>query len=506
VTTKNYLLFVLFLLSGITLSAQKTEEELPPPPNSPCGTHEMSPWLLWFRAHKEELTAGRDVDTTWLYVPVTIHIVGDNAGNGFHPQDLCMRIMCEMNEQYAPAYIRFYLLPGQSFVYHSNSTWNDHDWDGGDDLINSTRIDGRLNAYIVADPAGNCGYSWQDAIVMSRSCSGAGNSTWAHEAGHHFSLPHPFYGWEGEDWDYSQPAPNQFWGQLVEKMDGSNCYDAGDGFCDTPPDYLNYRWPCDTNQLSTVVQHDPNGVPFRSDASLYMSYSYDNCSDRFSPEQIEAMRNNLYTEHSDYLQETQLGTLVPDDVLAQLVAPIDTEIVQYNNFTLNWTPVPNATYYHVQIAILANFQPIVLSTMVHDASSLTVNRNNFPKNSILYWRVRPYNEWDVCPSSTSQIGIFRTRDLSSVTSISNIAELSISPNPVTPGAQTMLTVINDGTTDLQVSIIDATGRLCHTISGRAYDGLENIFDLHTETLQAGTYFARIQTESGSAVKQFVVVE
>ncbi len=79
----------------------------------------------------------------------------------------------------------------------------------------------------------------------------------------------------------------------VEKMDFSNCYDSGDRFCDTRPDYLNYRWACAPDSLSVTVQKDPNGVEFRSDATLYMSYSLDVCSNRFTDEQIEAMRTNF---------------------------------------------------------------------------------------------------------------------------------------------------------------------------------------------------------------------
>ena len=57
----------------------------------------------------------------------------------------------------------------------------------------------------------------------------------------------------------------------VEKMDGSNCHYAADGFCDTSPDYIDYRWPCNDNLESNVTQMDPNGETFQSDGSLFMS-------------------------------------------------------------------------------------------------------------------------------------------------------------------------------------------------------------------------------------------
>jgi hypothetical protein len=487
--------------------AQFTEEEGPYIlPESPCGTTGKTAWLQWYQAHKEAITNGRDVDTTWLYIPVTIHNVTGDNGENYYPINQIMRIICDMNEQFMPARIKYYLHPTEPVIYHANSEWFDHDWDGGADMIQSTRIDDRLNCYIVGNPAGNCGYSWYDAIVMSRGCSGVGNSTWAHEAGHHFSLPHTFFGWEGQNWDYNQAAPLDLGWNETELTDGSNCQNASDGFCDTPPDYLNYRWQCDTNERSFVTQIDPDGVSFKSDATLFMSYSYDACASRFSAEQIEAMRTNINTEHSAYLQTTEWGPLVPDDQQVQLVSPVDSAIVQYNNFTLTWLPVPNATFYHIQVSIFGTFQPVIFSTSVQDVTSVNVQRNNMPKNYTLFWRVTPYNNWDPCFSGYSQMGVFKTRNLSSVSAISDVATVGIAPNPATQGTPTQLTLISTGTTDLQLEVFDATGRLIHRIQDRVYDGSEQVYELNNGAMLSGTYMVRIQTERGTLVKQFVVVD
>ena len=154
---------------------------------NPCGTFEESKWLDYYFEHKHEFLSA---DTPWLYVPITMHVVGNDEGAGYFGQPQILAALCNMNEQYVPAKMQFYLHPTDPFVYHNSTYWYTHDWDGGDDLINSNRLPARLNAFIVDDPAGNCGYSWQQAIVLSKSCSGPKNSTWAHEVGHHFSLPH----------------------------------------------------------------------------------------------------------------------------------------------------------------------------------------------------------------------------------------------------------------------------------------------------------------------------
>ena len=275
-----------------------------------CGTTGKSPWLDWYHANKH--TFPESSDTNWLYVPVTLHIVGTDQGSGYFRLESAIRAVCDLNERFTDSRIRFYLMPGEEVIYLNNTSWYDHDWEGGAELINENKLPGRLNAFIVANPSGACGYSWYDAIVLGKNCSGQENSTWSHEAGHHLSLPHPFYGWEGFEWNYSQPAPATIFGDPVEKLDGSNCQTSGDFFCDTRPDYLNYRWQCNGDQESTVLLHDPNGEEFRADASLIMGYALDNCQSRFTPEQIEAMRWNLNTQHSSYLIADTPGPEIDD--------------------------------------------------------------------------------------------------------------------------------------------------------------------------------------------------
>ena len=112
-----------------------------------------------------------------------------------------------------------------------------------------------------------------------------------HELGHYFGLPHTFSGWEG----YDPEGTDYPWN--VEYVDGSNCESAGDGFCDTPADFIGDRWSCpyDFNRV------DPHGDPYYPDSSLFMSYANDNCVDRFSNEQISSMIYNLLVYRNELL-------------------------------------------------------------------------------------------------------------------------------------------------------------------------------------------------------------
>ncbi len=502
VLTKNSLLSVIFLLVLRALSAQPTNQ---PVPAAWCGTHEYSAWLHWYHDHKNELSTLRDLDTAWLYVPVTIHIVGDDNGSGLYPEGETFRILCEMNEQYAPARIRFYFMPGEPFVYHFKSSWYEHNWDGGYEMITTTKIEDRLNCYIVKDPAGNCGYSWIDAIVMGRGCSGPGNSTWAHEAGHHFSLPHPFFGWEGNAWDFAQPAPPSVGGVPVEKMDSSNCFIAGDRFCDTRPDYLSYRWTCTPDKESTVLQKDPNGVAFRSDATLYMGYALDACTGRFTNEQIEAMRANLYTEHLSYLQASSPEPNLQDDFGISYVSPIDSATEQYNNVWLQWAPVPNAEFYLVEVSNSPFFSVVFFSKLVSGTTAVNATKG-IPNNRTLYWRVRAFSSWDLCTPTTAQApAIFRTRNLSSTNELERLAEITLAPNPVNSGAPMVLSINSSESLDLLLTVSDASGRLCHQNRTFIYPG-DNRLEIPTYQLEAGFYFVSLQTTQGTLVKRLVITQ
>lgn len=477
------------------------------PPADWCGTKEISPWLTdWYSTHRKN-AAQRSADTAWLYAPVTVHIVGNNAGSGYFPTDQAIRAVCEMNGRFEKARIHFYLMPGDPIRYLDNTEWYSHDSDGGRDLITTNKLPNRLNAFVVQDPNGACGYSWLDAIVLGKNCSAAGNSTWSHEAGHHLSLPHPFFGWEGYTHNYAQPAPATIRGRQVEKMDQSNCYDSGDRFCDTRPDYLNYRWFCNGDRESTQLQHDPDGTPFRSDATLIMGYSLDECTARFTEEQIAAMRENLRTQHVSYLQINDRLPQIADDAVVSLLSPIDSQEVQYNKVVLQWAPVENANFYSVEVSRQPNFSIISYRATVYNTTEYA-----YPKpminNNVLYWRVRAYGEDDLCqPNVNLQTGIFRTRNFNAnVTGINELEQLleaEIAPNPIGSALEAVFAIQSASALEVQMQIRDASGRLCSSTPVRLAAG-ENKVPLPTEGLQAGIYAVSLLHAKGSVTKRLAV--
>ena len=483
-------LFIVLVCALGLSSAAQSQALLP---DQWCGNTGKSAWLDWYQANKDLIVDQRGVDTSWLYVPMTIHIVGDNSGNGYYPFDYAARAVCEMNDLYHDAHIRFYLVPGDPVRYLNNSSWYKHQYNQGGQMINQNKLPNRLNAFVVEDPAGNCGYAWKDAIVLGKGCSGSGNITWSHEAGHHLSLPHTFLGWEGESWDFSQPAPATIGNgdYPVEMVNGDNCYFSGDGFCDTKPDYLSNRWFCNNNLESNIKQRDPEGIEFRSDATLIMSYASDECSSRFSPEQIESMRANLYDEHIEYISQPAPFTELDDDLSTTLISPVDSQYVQYNDVTLNWNLVPGASYYVVEVSPVASFSPrVYYQTFFGPVTSTTVTKGLL-NNWTMYWRVRAYNEWDICqPYDNAQVGIFKTKNLTSTNNLERVATAELTPNPVAGGTPAVLTVSSDESMDIALQISDAAGRMVFTQHYRLSGG-ENRLEIPTDGMSAGFYILNL---------------
>jgi hypothetical protein len=493
----------LFVFSVSNLLAQQPLNSL-----GGCGVTGKTAWFQWYIKHKSELLTDieRGSDSTILYVPVTVHIVGRDNGSGFYRLEEAIRCVCEMNEKFASAFIRFYLIPTEPFIYHPNTKWYDHQWDDGADMINSTRLDDRLNVYMVDNPAGNCGYSWQDAIVIGKNCSGAGNTTWSHEAGHHFSLPHPFSGLENTNIDPTQPAPYDLNGSIVELLDGSNCADAGDHFCDTRPDYITDRWSCDDNSESYNTYHDPTGAAFKVDGSLYMSYSSDACQNRFSVEQIEAMRVNLYTEHNLYLQVFEEGPLLADDLQVQLISPIDSASVQFNNVTFNWAAMPGADIYILEVSLSPSFPfTLINKSFFNGATSATITQG-LPNNRLLYWRVKAYSNWDVCqPNDVMQTGVVKTFNLSATNDFERVAYVALTPNPVSGGEYAQLSIESSEAFDALLQITDAAGKRLRTDVVRIDFG-NSVLPIETSNLPAGVYQITLQSNKGVVVKRMAVTE
>lgn len=483
-----YLLLVLFFSFAFAVAQNNTLH--------PCGTKDGK--VSWLRAYQQN-PAGFPRTNDTLYIPLTIHVVGTNEGTGHYPARKVLDAFCTLNNDFKASAIQFFI--EGDINYLNNSSWFDHDYGQGSQMMAFNFVPNTINCYIVDSPAGNCGYSsYNSGVALAQNCVDPGDHTWAHEIGHYLSLPHPFWGWEGYEHNYNQPAPSQIDDAVVERMDGQFCNFAGDGFCDTPPDYLNFRWGCNDQGMSNTIQKDPNGVEFRSDGSLFMSYSVDDCPpSRFSDEQIDAMRANILTEKESFLYNQ---TPLDPPVLTPLVAisPVEDQIVPtYQEVVFAWEPIENATHYLLEVSPMGTFGVIQGRYEVEGNSYVSTDLD---PNRTYYWRVRPYNRRHTC-TDYLEGPRFETGELTAVAEIESISSVNVLPNPSRRGQEVQMVVNASESLDLTVQVNALSGQQLQQFQWQVTPGV-NQRTINADVLPAGIYLLSMQSQRGVMTRKLVV--
>ena len=512
---KQLLLLFGLIMCTLSLSAQEINWK------APCGTPPgKSAWLKKYQANPQAYQRNTD---TIIYVPMTVHLTGTDDGAGHFRLNNVLDALCKLNADFEESNIRFFL--EGDINYLNNSEWFGHETvlEGGEMML-ANNVENTINSYFCSNAAGNCGYNLPYAgIALDHSCAGAFDDTWAHEVGHNLSVQHPFLGWEGgitHDGtmppDFSEPAPTivtydytNFKDSVildtiiidtayVELVDGSNCHIAADGFCDTSPDYLAQRWFCNTDGESPQTQKDPNGESFRSDGTLIMSYSDDPCQSRFTPEQIAAMRANLYNEKPDYLYN-QNPPIEISEAQPILVFPLD-EVVQYNAVQLQWEAIENATGYVIEVSILPNFGAITTEYYTTEPSiSLP---DEFLIDRTYYWKVRAFNQYSFC-APESEVGEFITGELSNVNTITALQNFSVFPNPQYAGNDLWISYNIDKTLSASITLQTLSGEVINRQEVQLLNGVHQM-KLPVMQLAAGVYFLQMSTQEGTAVEKIII--
>lgn len=513
---KHILVLTASLFLTLVMQAQKP---------APCGTPAYkSEWLKNFQQNPD---AFEGLSSATLFVPVTLHNVGTDEGKGYYSYKGLLDALCVLNQDFEPADISFFM--NEDVRYISNSAFNNHDTviDGGLFMLQYD-IENTINTYFVSDPAGNCGYNlpWA-SIAMNKGCSGSTSHTWAHEVGHNLSLPHPFFGWEGGvSWDntvphnYSNAAPATVLANytsfkdslyldtliidtvLVELMDRSNCREAADGFCDTYPDYISSRWNCNNNGESPTLQTDPNGETFRSDGTLIMSYSDDNCANRFSQDQMNAMRANIIDERPNLISTATPLEQVDVNYTWAAIVPLENETVNPNNVNFEWEAIDHATHYLIQVSRLPSFAVNEVDAITTDnnylASDLTPGVN-------LYWRIRPFNFYSTC-AGFSNFSNFRTGQSTGVINNSDLSnDVNIYPVPAQPGQAIWIAWEENvlPSTITNYTVTDLLGKQVAEGTVSLHSSQHTALDLPVG-LPAGTYLLCLQMDNVQVRKKLVV--
>lgn len=394
-----------------------------------CGTEISEEWMHSFYNRNTDHLSHKGTSLNEVVIPITYHLVGEDNGTGYFELAELFRSHCELQELYANADITFYIESinyiDDSDNFNVTNTWEVYD------LFQDYNNRNTCNVFIINSMSGVCGFSFvpeahdgsgysgpnRGGLMLQKGCMDAGNTTYRHEMGHYLNLPHTFYGWEGEATpDNNVNAPqyidvnNQNDTTFVEKVARTNCLTSGDGFCDTPPDYISDRWTCNTTRTFL----DPNGDSFVLDEKNFMSYSNDGCSQYLKDDQLAEV-NAAPANHRPYLLNLPVPTFANLNVITNSVPSNNSFNINPSNIIISWPSQADAEYYHIQVTRF-NFINPTYDVVTQDTFYIIQNSS---LNSEYKYKVKPINLTNVC-TDFSEIKTFTTAKFSADFTVTNL--------------------------------------------------------------------------------------
>jgi Secretion system C-terminal sorting domain len=524
--------------------------------SNPCGTatEDFKILVQQLEQNKETfkrgLVASRGAIT---YVPVNFWLVAKSNGTGRVSEAKVLEMLCAMNKRYLDMDIQFYLSNGNFFYLNNDVIYDTPAGTNGTNFIsneiyvkNNGSRHNALNIFLTnnANNESNIGVTvlgyytnrtlsnepayYNDWVVIIKSqVSAARAATVEHEVGHFFSLLHPFYGWDNPvtynpngtiNTDYrtsnacvSAVAPdgvNQT--ERVSRGADKNCDVAGDRLCDTPADVnLGLGWNNNCNYNGPAK--DPLCVSYDPDETNMMGY-FDNCESTFSPMQKAMVRADLLTNSKRaYLRPNLTPQLTPITTLPTIIAPVNGATTAFSNVVrLDWSDVPGATAYVVEVSKFNNFSADIAKRVVVFKSQFDLWEQTVPNFLIsgqtltIYWRVTPFGNLDVCSSATTTSN-FTTSSAVGVHEIEHVSEFVVSPNPVATGQSLDIHLYTAESFDAQVKIYNMTGQLLQNQPIHFEIG-PNSHPMHVGNWGKGIYLLTIESEKGVLNKKIVLNE
>ncbi len=487
-----------------------------------CGTSYEDQVIMDAKFEADRLISQPSVSDRGVirYVPIHFHLVADGAGVGRIKEMKVLDQLCDLNESYGAYDVQFYLSPHPTHGLFDKSINHDGVYTDQSNtfLMQNRRHANAVNIFVVnvAESGNNqpgvtlAYYSPpRDWVVSKKSeISGNGNGTIPHEVGHFFSLKHTFFGWESGSFTSTSPGwpvapPVSPAGVPTELVDGSNCLTAGDGICDTPPDYnFGFGWSGCTPY--TGGAQDPTGVLVDPMENNFMSYFIGCNPYQFTQGQIDVVKQNLDLSSRNYLDNTYspVGENVesPDDLI--LNPPNNETVPFYNSVKLEWLPVTGASHYLVEIDRTSGYGSPSAQLFIMTETSKELY--NLAPNTTYYWRVRPFNYSSSCAVVKQRI--LKTNDIASdLNEINYVQDIKLAPNPVENGGSATLSLNAAKAFEANVTMVDALGRQVADLGTKRFESGENLTEIPTESLANGLYFVVLESDLGRNVMRLAVL-
>ena len=449
------------------------------------------------------------------YIPVTLHLVGTTDGGSLPNFGSSLGMICRLNADFADQDIQFYWQPPVRYLLNSAAYRLDDDWPYFTNKVANT-----LNVYVNSNSSPDLGVAGYydpgyDYVYMNAAYANTVSNTITHEVGHFFTLPHTFYGWEGIN-ATTMPTSNAPLDlgnghgppeYVTRTGSNTNCLTAADGFCDTPADYLSFRIRCPFN--SSAVR-DPDGQAIIPDAQNFMSYFYDECVNRFSQEQKDAMLRDIIARNWTNFPAPVYLPFTPG-YSHQILNPLEGQAVPVNgSLDLSWQAISGARGYWIEVErTLSNGIPLdmVFSGLVEGQEQIRVPGSVLRASGHYRWRIRAFNVVEGCEPHSPW---FRF----------SVSELTLALNPVQAssawtilGAQPLLgrNLRLQGelalAEDLDLQLYDFSGRLLSRQTWADLSAGTQQVDLQLQSLPAGLYVLRLQgSKTGAQTLRLVLGE
>ena len=502
----RYLLPVLIVLgTGATVIAQ----------HAWCGTTVEDQIELKERMfqNRENFPAVAQTRGAITYVRVQPQIVRQSDGTGGISESTVLESICIMNEFYNQIDVHFYLAE-QGFKYIDNSNAYS-DPGGNSSFLRQRRVRDAMNIFYTGDIADNgpgitqAFYNRLFDYIVCDNTFALRKNVLSHEVGHFFTLSHPFLGWEPEPWDEDlhglAVGPNSPNGVPNEKQDGSNCQTAGDGICDTPPDYLFAFHPSQNNSCVNWEggAMDPDSVVVDPMEVNLMSYFEPCVTYELTDGQKTEVLRDLGTANRAGLRNTIPTNLEPVTDLVTNISPVADEVVDgYENINLTWSTVPKAEWYMLEVdRSIFNFNSDNLVRIITKDTTATVQ---LTRRRSWEYRVKAYNAAFPC-SEFNEAVIFRTGEnpTTSVRTIEALNDWRVVPNPVQLGRNINLQVNASEAFEATIKVYDLVGKQV-LLRQHTFGSGNTSTNLSIGELAQGMYIVQLESERGIATQKLIV--
>ncbi len=469
-----------------------------------CGTHDHEEIFERLEMNKRALVENPQIlrDEEVLFVPVKFHIVTRDDGSGGLDEEALLVQLCRLNKDYETLKMHFYIKGSINYIPYT-TLYDDPRHTFSTIRMAANFANNAVNVFIVNKIGSNgtgttLGYyqPGRDWIVMIQSKVG-NNETLSHEVGHFFSLPHTFYGWEGCPYESSVHGLQVNFthvpcsGELIELANGSNCTQAADKLCDTPPDFNFGLYDPEQNCSQDFEVRDINGDVVNPQENNFMSY-FSNCpTNQFSPSQMALMRADYLSSGRNYIRSSYLPdtTVLPEEKPVISDPPYNSTVPYYDHIFVNWSDVPGVSSYLIKISV-GTINKKNYYYHVHDASE-TIITNLPPNQSFISMLIWPYNEGSSCDPKVSETHRFKTGGISvGVDETIRNGQFKFYPNPLSLTSPVLIIDNQGNAGEYEVALFNMSGQSIYKEKRLVGPG-QNMIDLSAADVKRGMYVFRI---------------